>query len=92
MPSHPIARDGWDLPISQADSTAARAYDDYVQEFLGYGPDLRSLFDCADANPGCALLQAHAAALHLAFEASEGWTSAAPYLAAMRTALETGVT
>ena len=68
------------LPITGADTPSARGYDAYVTEFLSYGAELRALFEIADANPGAPLLQAHAAALHLAFEASDGWTAAAPYL------------
>lgn len=77
------AKDQFDLPIAGADSAAAAGYDAYVNEFLSYGAQLRGLFDVADANPGAPLLNAHAAALHLAFEGAEGWEAAAPYLALM---------
>lgn len=72
------------LPISNAQRDAAAGYDSYVREFLSYGANIRALFAVADAAPDSALLNAHAAALHLAFEGSEGWTNAAPYLARMR--------
>ncbi|MEL6789363.1 MAG: tetratricopeptide repeat protein [Pseudomonadota bacterium] len=84
--SHAGARDCFDMPISGADAAAAKAYDHYVFEFLSYGPELRKLFDMADAYPQCALANAHAATLHLAFEGAEGWTNAAPYLRHMRAA------
>ena len=72
------------LPISAAGAAIAAGYDAYVGEFLSYGSGLRDLFAVAEAAPDCALVNAHAAALNLAFEGAEGWTNAAPYLARMR--------
>lgn len=80
------ARDCFDLPIAGAESAIAAGYSAYVREFLSYGARLRELFAVADAAPGCALVNAHAAALHLAFEGLEGWRNAEPYLARMRAA------
>ena len=77
-------RDSHGLPISGADTETARGYDAYVQEFISYGGALRDLFEVADAAPDCALVNAHAAALHLAFEGAEGWDNAEYYLAKMR--------
>ena len=78
------ARDRYDLKISNADRAAASGYDAYVREFLSYGAQLRALFAVAEANPHAPLLNAHAAALHLAFEGAEGWRNAEPYLERMR--------
>lgn len=80
------AADRSGLPISNAAAEAAAGYDCYVREFLSYGSKLRDLFAVADASPDAALLNAHAAALHLAFEGAEGWANAAPYLTRMRRA------
>ena len=77
-------RDCFDLPLTGADADAARGYERYVCEFLSYGANLRDLFAVADGAPASALLNAHAAALHLAFEGAEGWTNAAPFLERMR--------
>ena len=77
-------RDCYDLPVTGACSKSAKGYDRYVREFISYGPDLRVLFDHADASPGAPLLNAHAAALHMAFEGAEGWDAATPYLEKMR--------
>jgi tetratricopeptide (TPR) repeat protein len=74
------------LPISNLCSAGAVGYDAYVSEFISYGSRLRDLFAVADAAPDAALVNAHAAALHLAFEGAEGWAHAAPYLARMRAA------
>ncbi|MEO0399270.1 MAG: tetratricopeptide repeat protein [Pseudomonadota bacterium] len=79
-------KDAFDLPITGADEESARGYNAYVDEFLSYGPALRDLFAVADAAPASALLNAHAAALHMAFEGAEGWTHATPYLTAMQAA------
>ena len=78
--------DQFDLPLSVCDSAAAAGYDAYVQQFLSYGATLREFFPIADAHAGNAYLTAHAAALHLSFEAGEGWRSADPYLEKMRRA------
>lgn len=74
------------LAISNACASGAAGYDAYVREFLSYGSKLRDLFAIADAAPQSVLLNAHAAALHLAFEGAEGWSHAAPYIARMRLA------
>ncbi len=83
-------RDYFDLPITGACTQSARGYDRYVSEFLSYGAELRELFAVADANPGAPLVNAHAGALHLAFEGAEGWTAALPYLEKMRAAHASG--
>ncbi len=76
--------DRFELPLTGACLQSARGYDRYVNEFLSYGAELRTLFGVADANPGAPLLNAHAAALHMAFEGAEGWIAAQPFLANMR--------
>ncbi len=78
--------DCFELPVTSACTESARGYDAYVSEFLSYGANLRALFAVADANPAAPLFNAHAAALHLAFEGAEGWQAAAPYLAHMHDA------
>jgi hypothetical protein len=78
-------RDCFELPVTGACAQSARGYNDYVSEFLSYGANIRGLFAIADANEGSALINAHAAALHLAFEGAEGWAAATPYLARMQT-------
>ena len=72
------------LVLTGGADIAREAYFFYADQLLGYGPELRLLFEAADAEPDCGLLNAHAAALHLAFEGREGWALAAPYLANMR--------
>ncbi|MBL4619265.1 MAG: tetratricopeptide repeat protein [Marinicaulis sp.] len=77
-------RDRFDLPVTNAGASAVSGYDSYVSEFLSYGANIRGLFEVADASENAPLLNAHAAALHMAFEGAEGWVAAAPYLAHMR--------
>lgn len=79
------AKDRFGLSIANASTDAASGYDDYVREYLSYGSKLRDLFAVADAAPAAPLLNAHAAALHLAFEGAEGWAHARPYIERMRT-------
>lgn len=76
------------LPITNACGAAANSYDAYAREFLSYGANLRDLFVVADGAPDCALINAHAAVLHLAFEGAEGWRQAAPYIARMNAAAD----
>ena len=76
-------RDKFGLEISRTDDNASAGYDAYVDQFISYGPNLRDFFAIADANPDSAFLNAHAAALHLAFEAQDGWLNATPYLERM---------
>jgi len=76
-------KDCFDLALQCDDAGAAEGYNAYVGEFLSYGPALRDLFAVADANPGAPLINAHAAALHMAFEGAEGWAMAGAYLERM---------
>ncbi len=77
-------KDCFDLRVTNMNAEATSGYNRYVTEFLSYGANLRELFAVADANPGTPLLNAHAAALHMAFEGAEGWAAATPYLMRMR--------
>lgn len=81
------SKDRFGLAITNASADGCAGYDAYVREFLSYGSKLRDLFAVADASPGAPLLNAHAAALHLAFEGAEGWAHARPFLERMRVGL-----
>ncbi|NWG46376.1 MAG: tetratricopeptide repeat protein, partial [Alphaproteobacteria bacterium] len=56
------------------------ALDSYGRAFLSYGPELPEIIAAADADPGCGLVNAHAAIVHMAFEAARGHRAARPYL------------
>lgn len=81
--------DQYGLRLSNASPDNVASYDAYAEAFVSYGPDIRALFDGADARPDAPLLQAHAAGLHLAFEARDGFERAQPYLERMRAASAT---
>jgi len=84
-------QDQFGLKITGASEKVAKGYDDYVFEHLAYGAELRNLFEITDQAPDCALVNAHAAALHLAFEGAEGWVSAKPYIERMRSARKNNI-
>jgi tetratricopeptide (TPR) repeat protein len=66
-------------------SAATRdAIDVFAADWIGYGTRLRTILAAADADPGCAYVNALAAALHMALEAKEGHVAARPYLERMR--------
>src|SRR6185295_15912447 len=52
----------------------------YTADWIGYGTRLRTIFAAADADPSCALVNAQAAAVHMALEAATGFAAARPYL------------
>ncbi len=66
--------------ITAADADALEAFDLYSEDWLGYGTRIPKIFDAADACPGSAYLNAHAAAAHMGLEAASGYRAAAPYL------------
>ncbi len=68
-------------PITTGNPDTVRAFDSYAGGFLSYGTTLPDVIAAADADPTCCTVNAHAAAVHLAFEAACGFERAAPYLA-----------
>ncbi len=72
------------LTLTGADFAAREAYAFYADQLLGYGPELRQLFEAAEKAPTCGMIAANCAILHMAFEGLEGWDLAAPYLSNMR--------
>jgi len=79
-----MSRDANDLTITTASSKTVAAYDAYAAYWIGYGPRVRSIFEAADADPACAFVNAHAAAVHMALEAASGFKAARPYLTRAR--------
>lgn len=75
-----MSTDQHGLAISGADAATIAEYDAYLDAFLGYGSDIRRIFEAADRAPDCAFVNAHAAILHMAFEGREGFAAAAPFL------------
>jgi tetratricopeptide (TPR) repeat protein len=79
-----MLKDAFDLTITTTRPQIMAAYDTYAADWIGYGPRVRSVFDAADADPSCAFVNAHAAAVHMALEASSGFKAARPYLTRAR--------
>ncbi len=63
-----------------AQATTSAAIDDFVYGLLGYEPRIANIIAAADAEPGCALAQAYAAALHMLAETTAAMPRARRYL------------
>jgi hypothetical protein len=81
-----MLRDRYDLAVTTTSSATVAALDAYTADWIGYGTGLRKIFAAADADPTCALVNAHAAAVHMALEAAAGFHAARPYLNCARAA------
>ena len=76
-----MLRDRFGNIITGASADAIDAFDTYGDDWLGYGTRIAQIFNAADASPGSAYLNAHAAAAHMGLEAASGFRAAEPYLA-----------
>jgi tetratricopeptide (TPR) repeat protein len=74
------------LVVSTSHPATLAAYDIYASDWIGHGPRVRSIFKAADEDPGCALVNAHAAAVHMALESAQGFKTARRYLTCARKA------
>ena len=75
-----MAKDSHDLELTTARAETLAAYNVFAGDWIGYGPRVRSIFTAADADADCALVNAHAAAVHMALEAAPGFKTARGYL------------
>jgi len=75
-----MLRDCYGNTVTTDNPETVRLLDTYGQEFLSYGTGLPRVFEAADGDPDCAFAQAHAAGVHMALEAAEGFRAADPYL------------
>ena len=66
--------------VTTTNPATTAAIDVYTADWTGYGTRLRTIFEAADADPECALVNAQAAAVHMALEAATGFAAARPYL------------
>ncbi|UEM02857.1 tetratricopeptide repeat protein [Skermanella rosea] len=80
----PIRRDRYGLDVTTEFPATVEAIDRFTGEVLSHGRDAGLLLAAAEADPGCALLQAYAGALYLFLQTSEGAVKAAPFLARAR--------
>src|SRR5258707_13094244 len=79
-----MARDAHGNVVTTSSAVTAAAIDIYTTDWTQYGTRLRTIFAAADADPGCAYVNACAASVHMALEAKEGFVAAIPYLERMR--------
>jgi tetratricopeptide (TPR) repeat protein len=75
-----MLRDAYDLDVTTSSPATIDAIDVYTADWIGYGTRLKTIMAAADADPGSALANAHAAALHMAFEAASGYAPARQYI------------
>ncbi|MBI1213277.1 MAG: tetratricopeptide repeat protein [Alphaproteobacteria bacterium] len=75
-----MAKDALGHVVTTESAATIAAIDIYTADWIGYGTRLRSIFEAADADPSCALVNAQAAAVHMALEAATGFAAARPYL------------
>jgi hypothetical protein len=79
-----MIKDAHDLTLTTAHPSTVAAYNMYAADWIGYGTHVRSIFDAADADPDCAVVNAHAAAVHMALEAASGFRKARLHLTRAR--------
>lgn len=77
-----MRKDWRGLPVTCGKVTTVEAIDRFAAEFLGYGREAGVIVPAAAQDPGCALAQTLAGALHLFLESGEAPKLAAPFLAA----------
>jgi len=77
-------QDAFGNRLTTAHAATAAAVDVYTADWIGYGTRLRTIFAAADADPDCAFVNACAASVHMALEASSGFVAARPFLERMR--------
>ncbi len=75
-----MAKDSLGNFVTTESAATIAAIDVYTADWIGYGTRLRSIFEAAEADPSCALVNAQAAAVHMALEAASGFAAARPYL------------
>ncbi len=75
-----MAKDLFDLDVTTQRAGTLAAYNVFAADWIGYGPKVRSVFTAADADADCALVNANAAAVHMALEAAPSFKKARGYL------------
>lgn len=75
-----MPKDLHDLTLTTDRAETVAAFNTYATDWISHGPRVRSIFEAADADPHCALVNAHAAAVHMALEAAPGFKVARTYL------------
>ena len=81
-----MTKDAHGFALTTARPETVAAYDIYANDWISHGSRVRSIFAAADADPNCAVVNAHAAAVHMALEAATGFRKARMYLTRARKA------
>src|ERR687886_2027173 len=79
-----MLRDYQGLEVTTDSPEAIAAIDRYTDQALAYGKDAVAVFKGIEADPECAIANAHAAALYLSHECADSRRKALPYLEAAR--------
>ncbi|MCE9521346.1 MAG: tetratricopeptide repeat protein, partial [Alphaproteobacteria bacterium] len=79
-----MTKDAHNLTVTTAHASTVAAYNMYAADWIGYGKHVRSIFTAAEADPDCAFVNAHAAAVHMALEAAPGFRKARLHLTRAR--------
>jgi tetratricopeptide (TPR) repeat protein len=75
-----MTRDLHDLVLTTERAETVAAYNVFAGDWISYGPRVRSIFAAADADTDCAVVNAQAAAVHMALEAAPSFKKARVYL------------
>lgn len=79
-----MIKDANGLDLTTARSDTLSAYNAFAEDWIGHGPRVRTIFKAADEDPACSLVNANAAAVHMALESAPGFRNARRYLTAAR--------
>jgi tetratricopeptide (TPR) repeat protein len=80
-----MLQDSQGLDVSTDSPEAIAAINRYTDQALAYGKDAVAIFQGIEADPTCAIANAHAAAFYLSHESAESRRQAVPYLNAAKT-------
>jgi tetratricopeptide (TPR) repeat protein len=81
-----MAKDLHDLDLTTERPEIVAAYNVFAADWISYGSRVRSVFAAADTDADCAIVNAHAAGVHMALEAAPSFKKARGYLRRARKA------
>lgn len=75
-----MSSDSFSQSVSIDRDETRAAFDVYSRDWVEHGPGVRSIIAAADQDQGCCIVNAHAAAIHMASESASGFRVARRYL------------
>lgn len=75
-----MLKDAQGLEVTTHSPDVIAAIDSFADQSLSYGNNALVILKAIEADPTCAIANAHAAAHYLSLESAEAWSQAAPYL------------